>query len=111
MDRLDKLWSLDPTLEQGVNDHDIGAHLADCRDGAGSFGQDFEQLDAGLRFEEAADVLRDLRDVLDDQQARLVTGRHRLDDTTRVRFRTHPDVTWAAPSRPIRASFVTEPTT
>ena len=40
-------------------------------------GQDLEELDPLLRVEQAADVLRDLRDVLDDEQARLVTLWHR----------------------------------
>ena len=37
-------------------------------------GQDVEELDPGLRVEQAADVLRDLGDVLDDEQARLVSS-------------------------------------
>ena len=84
MDLLDELWSLDATLQQRVDEHDVGPHLADRGDRPGALGQDFEQLDPGLGFEETANVLSDLRDVLDDQQARLVTWRHRLDDTTRV---------------------------
>ena len=46
--------------------------------------EDVEQLDPCLRVEQAADVLGDLRDVLDDEQARLVSRWHRPDDTTRV---------------------------
>ena len=83
-DLLDQLGTLDPALEQGVDHDDVRAHLGDRRDRASALGQHFEELDPGLRFEEATDVLSDLRDVLDDQQARLVTGRHHLDDTTRV---------------------------
>ena len=43
---------------------------------------DVEQLDRGLRVEQPADVLRDLGDVLDDEEADLV--RHRPDSTTQA---------------------------
>jgi hypothetical protein len=36
--------------------------------------QDVEQLDRLLRVQQAPDVLRDLRHVLDDQEARLVAA-------------------------------------
>ena len=44
-----------------------------------------------LGVEQATDVLGDLRDVLDDEQARLITLWHRADDTTRVGG-DHPEV-------------------
>ena len=43
-------------------------------DGPAAVGQDVEQLDPRLGVEQPADVLRDLRDVLDDEQARLVSS-------------------------------------
>ena len=72
---------------------------------AATFGQDVEELDPGLGVEQPADVLGDLRHVLDDQQARLVTRWHRPDDTTRVAGGRDPKVptrdgTTATVSRP-----------
>ena len=55
---------------------------------------DVEQLDRGLRVEQAADVLGDLGDVLDDEEADLV--RHRPDSTTQARAACRPD----GPMRP-----------
>ena len=91
VDLLDQLGSLDPALEEGVDQDDVGADLVDRRDRPTTLGQDVEQLDPRLRVEQPADVLGDLRDVLDDQQARLVTRWHRLDDTTRVVCGTDPE--------------------
>ena len=43
------------------------------RDGPAAVVDDVEQLHPGLRVEQAADVLGDLRNVLDDEQADLVS--------------------------------------
>ena len=53
-------------------------------DRLGAVGEHVEQLHPCLGIEEAADVLRDLGHVLDDEQARLIGLWHRPDDTTRV---------------------------
>ncbi len=92
VDQLDELWPLDPTLEQRVDQDDIGAELVDRRDDAASIGQDVEELDPRLRVEQAADVLGDLGDVFDDQEANLVTRWHPPDDTTRLGGVTRPEV-------------------
>ena len=72
VDLLDELGALEPALEQGVDEHDVGAQLADRGERAAAVVEDVEQLDPALRVQQAADVLRDLRHVLDDQQAGLV---------------------------------------
>ena len=76
VDLLDELGALDPALQQGVDEDHVGSELGDLADGLAAVGDDVEQLDGLLRVEQAADVLRDLRHVLDDQEAGLVsTGR------------------------------------
>ena len=77
VDLLDELQALDPALEQRVDDDDVGPELADLGDGLAAVGDDVEQLDLSLGVQQAADVLRDLRHVLDDQQANLVARWHR----------------------------------
>ena len=57
-----------------VHEHDIGAQLADLAERLATVGQDVEDLDRLLGVEQATDVLGDLWDVLDDEQARLVTA-------------------------------------
>ncbi len=74
LDVLDQLGALDPALEQRVDHDDVRSELADLVDGAATVGQDVEELDYLLRVEEAADVLRDLRHVFDDQEPRLVAA-------------------------------------
>ncbi|MEJ7697623.1 MAG: hypothetical protein WKF78_13645 [Candidatus Limnocylindrales bacterium] len=68
--------SLDPALEQRVDEDDVRAELTDLGERLASVGQDVEDLDLRLRVEEAADVLGDLRHVFDDEQAGLVATRH-----------------------------------
>ena len=92
VDLLDELGALDPALEQGVDEDDVGSQLLDRGERLAAVGQDVEELDPRLGVEQTADVLGDLRDILDDQQARLVTGSHPADDTTRVGRGTHPEV-------------------
>ena len=75
MDLLDELRALDPALQQGVDHHDVGAELADLLDRPAAVGEHVEQLDRLLGVQQAADVLGDLRHVLDDQEARLVAAR------------------------------------
>ena len=72
VDLLDELGALEPALEQGVDEHDVGAQLADRGERPGAVVDHLEQLDPGLRVQQTADVLRDLRNVLDDEQAGLV---------------------------------------
>ena len=90
VDHLDELEALDPALEQRVDEDDVGPHLLDRGERPAAVGQDLEELDPLLRVEQTADVLGDLRDILDDEQARLVTRWHRPDDTTRVGAGTRP---------------------
>jgi len=70
---FDQLQTLDATLEQGVDDDHVRSELLDGRDHLRAVGQDVEQLHAALRIQESADVLRYLRNVLDEEQARRVT--------------------------------------
>jgi hypothetical protein len=77
VDLLDQLGTLDPTLEQRVHQDDVGPHLVDRGDGPTALRQDLEQFDPRLGVEQAANVMGDLRDVFDDQQAGMVAGRHR----------------------------------
>ena len=74
VDLLDEARALDPALEQRVDEDDVGSELLDLRQRLPALGQDVEQLDLGLRVQKPADVLRDLRHVLDDEQAGLVTS-------------------------------------
>ena len=99
MDHLDELEALDPALQQRVDEDDVRPHLLDRGERTAAVGQDLEELDPLLRVEETTDVLGDLWDILDDEQARLVTLWHRPDDTTRVAAGTRPGC--PPPDRPI----------
>jgi hypothetical protein len=76
-DLLGERQALDPALEQGVDEDDVRAELLDLREDLAAVAQDVEELDGALGVQEAADVLRHLRNVLDEEEARLVTGCHR----------------------------------
>ena len=83
VDLLDELEALDPCPGAARR---RGRRPAGA---AGSVAMAFEpsastssSLTVGLRVQQAADVLRDLGHVLDDEQARLITRSHRADDTT-----------------------------
>ena len=78
---LDELQALDPALEQRVDEDDVGPELLDLGHDLRAVGHDVEQLDAALGVQQAADVLRDLRHVLDEEQAGLITGCHRAECT------------------------------
>ena len=102
----DQLGALDPTLEQCVDEDDVGSKLLDRRQDPAPIGQDVEQLDPRLRVEQATDVLGDLRDVFDDEEACLVTRWHPPDDTTRVGGATRARRSRSAVTRlrgPVRA--------
>ena len=77
----DQRRALDPALEQRVDDDHVGSELGDLARDLRAVGHDVEQLDLLLRVEQAPDVLPDLRDVLDDEQADLIGGGHRADYT------------------------------
>ena len=80
------LQALDPALQERVDEDDVRPQLADLGEHLAAVGDDVEQLHRRLRVEQPADVLRDLGDVLDDQQACLIAARMPdigLDDTTR----------------------------
>ena len=62
----------DLALQQGVDHDDVRVPLADELGHLPSVADDVEQLDVRLRVEQAADVLRDLRHVLDEEEADLV---------------------------------------
>ena len=89
-----QVHALDPALEQRVHQDHVRAELADEPEHARPVAHDVQQLDRGLRVEQAADVLRDLGDVLDDEETDLV--RHRLDSTTQAgRWTPAPKVPFA----------------
>ena len=87
-----ELRALDAALQERVHQDDVGASCWIAAAALCPLADHVEQLDPRLRVQQAADVLRDLRDVLDDQQPRLVARWHPGDDTTRPRTRTHPEV-------------------
>ena len=89
-DLLHELGALDPALQERVDQDDVRPQLLDLRQRLGALADHVEQLDLRLRVQQPADVLGDLRHVLDDQQARLVAGCHRGDDT-KFPSRTRPD--------------------
>ena len=91
VDLVDEARALDPALQQRIHDHDVGTQLLDLEESLAALAQHVKQLDLALCVEEATDVLRDLRHVLDDQQACLVT-RHQADDTTQYAQRTPTEV-------------------
>ena len=72
MDVLDDRHPLDPSLEQGVDDHDIGPQLRDEVDDLAAVGHHVEELDRALGVQQTPDVGGDLLDILDDEEADLV---------------------------------------
>ena len=92
MDLLDQLETLDPALEERVDEDDVRPELPDRGDRPRAIGQHVEELDPGLCVQQIADVLGDLWHILDDEQARLITLGHRPDDTTGHERETHPVV-------------------
>ena len=75
---LDELGTLDPALQERIDEDDVRAKLSDLGRGLAAIAQDVEQFHRLLRVQQAPDVLGDLRHVLDDEEARLVsTGRAR----------------------------------
>ena len=101
VDLLDQAGALDPALQERIHDHDVGPQLLDLEEGLAALAEHVKQLDLALRVQEAADVLRDLRHVLDDEQACLVTGCHQADDTTQHARRTPSEVPFdGGPARP-----------
>ena len=70
-DPLGHLEAVDPALEQRVDHEDVRPQLSDLVQHDMPVGQDVEQLNLVLRAEQVPDVLRDLGDVLDQQQADL----------------------------------------
>ena len=81
MELADERGPLDPALEQRVDDHHVGPELGDLGRHLRAIGHDVQQLDLLLGVQQAPDVLTDLRDVLDDEQADLIGGGHRADYT------------------------------
>ena len=85
--------ALDPALEERVDDDDVGSELGDLGRHLRAIGHDVEQLDLLLRVQQAPDVLTDLRDILDDEQADLIGGGHRADYTKPTsRTDSYPEV-------------------
>ena len=76
LDLLDQGKTLDPPLQEGVHQHHVRSQLLRRGDRLGAVRQDIEKLDVRLRVEEAAYVLCDLRDVLDEQEADLIAAGH-----------------------------------
>ena len=91
-----------PALEQRVDDDDVGLELLDLAPDLGPVRHDIQQLDLRLGVEEAADVLGDLRDVLDDEEADLVTAGHRgrVYQGATVRLRSGSPAPPDVPTRP-----------
>ncbi len=87
----DDLLALRPTLEEPVDDDDVGPELAGLGDGAAAVGDDVDELHLRLGAEQPAHVLGHLGDVLDEEQAdRAGGGGHQADDTTLIRGSRHP---------------------
>ena len=77
VDLLDELGPLTRPWSSASTSTTSGRSSLIVAERLAALGQDVEELDRCLRVQQAADVLGDLRDVLDDQQARLVTRCHR----------------------------------
>jgi len=73
-DLLHELRSLDPALQQRVDHDDVRPELRHLAEGLAAVGHDVEQLDGRLGVEEVANVLGDLRDVFDEDQADLLAA-------------------------------------
>ena len=100
VDLVDEVRPLDPSLEQRIDQDDVRSELLDVRQRLRAVGQDVEKLDLGLRVQQATDVLRDLRHVLDDEQAGLIARCHPSDDTMwPSRGTSHPEVLPTTPDR------------
>ena len=87
VDLLDELRALDPALEQGVDHHDVRSHLADRAIARAPSVRTSSSLTLAWAFEQAADVLSDLR--ARPRRSAGASGhcsnaRHRPDDTTRA---------------------------
>ncbi len=97
MELLHELHPTEAALEQGVDHDDVGPVLADPRLDLGPVGDDVDEADLILGVQQAPDVLRDLRHVLDEQQANLISGRHRRNGTTGVWAHRPPPIVrgWA----------------
>ena len=61
-------------LQQGVDHEHVGPHLGDLIERLTAIGQHIEQLHLVLGVQQVADVLRDLGDVLDEEQANMRRG-------------------------------------
>ena len=81
---LHQLHAPKPALEQCVDHDDVRAVLGDTVGNERAIGHDVDQADVPLRCQEAADVLRDLWHVFDQEQANLIGGSHRRNGTTGV---------------------------
>ena len=108
-DHLGDLQTVDLALQQGVDDQHVGLKLPDWSSRLATVGDDVEQLDLRLRVEQAADVLGDLRHVLDEEQARRSLGPASADYTHEGSWR-HPSPERPRPDRP-RAGCGTPPMT
>ncbi len=75
--RTDPLQQLHPAhlaLEQGVDHEHVRPHLGDLIERLSAVGQDIQQLHLILSVQQIPDVLRDLGDVLDEEQANMRRG-------------------------------------
>ena len=73
-DPLQHLQAAQLALQQGVDHEHVGTDLGDLVERLPAIGQHVEQLHLVLRVQQVADVLRDLGDVLDQEQANMRRG-------------------------------------
>ena len=71
---LQHLEAAQLALEQRVDHEHVRADLGDLIERLTAIGQHIEQLHLVLRVQQVADVLRDLGDVLDEEQANMRRG-------------------------------------
>jgi hypothetical protein len=76
VDLTDQLHPPDAALEQAVDDDDVGALLDDVVQRGAAVGDDVDEADLRLGVQQAADVLRDLGDVLDQEEPDLIASWH-----------------------------------
>ena len=81
---LGDVEAVDLALQERVHHEHVGAQLADLVEDDTAVGHGVEQAHLLLVLQEIAHVLRDLGDVLDQQQADLFGGGHARDYTNRA---------------------------
>ena len=89
----DDLLALRASLEEPVDDDDVGPQLARLGRRAAAVAHDVDELDLRLRVQQAAHVLGDLGHVLHEEEADgNARGGHQADDTTLNRAGPEPGI-------------------